>query len=220
MDNVFFHIKNNVKPKRLATHLGIDINSAGFILCPAHQDSNPSMKVYSERFVCFSCGANYDVIDFTMKFFSCETREAMKILNEEFKLGIDLDRAKIDKEMIALTEMRRKEAERKRKEILWATEVLIEYRKILDFFDYAMKKEPYFQIYEKRYCLHTDYIDYLLDCLIREPEETIRNKKSFIETCQEFLSTRWHYTPKIDSLVLFDHKNYKKALEFLGYGEG
>lgn len=54
----------------------VDLRAAGTTqaprwdgLCPFHDDHNPSLSVYenSQRYVCWSCGAKGDVIDFLMR---------------------------------------------------------------------------------------------------------------------------------------------------------
>ena len=47
----------------------LETNRAGFSICPFHNDIHPSCKVYTKenRFHCFSCGADGDVIDFISK---------------------------------------------------------------------------------------------------------------------------------------------------------
>ena len=52
--------------------------------CPFHQDETPSFTVYiaTQRFHCFGCGANGDVIDFVERFEKCSRQEAMQRLAE------------------------------------------------------------------------------------------------------------------------------------------
>ena len=43
-------------------------NAAGFICCPFHNEKSGSCKIYKDnRYHCFGCGADGDVIDFMMK---------------------------------------------------------------------------------------------------------------------------------------------------------
>lgn len=52
--------------------------------CPFHQEETPSFTVYlgTQRFHCFGCGANGDVIDFVEQFDRCSRQEAMQRLAE------------------------------------------------------------------------------------------------------------------------------------------
>ena len=56
--------------------------------CPFHDDKNPSMKV-DQRFHCFGCGADGDVIDFTAKLFNLSPKEAAEKLAQDFGLIYD-----------------------------------------------------------------------------------------------------------------------------------
>ena len=53
--------------------------------CPFHDDKNPSMKV-DQRFHCFGCGEDGDVIDFTAKLFALSPKEAAEKLAQDFGL--------------------------------------------------------------------------------------------------------------------------------------
>ncbi len=60
----------------------VKVNHAGFATCPFHVDKTPSMKVDKKnRFHCFSCGFNGDVIDFYMKQNNVDFRTAVTVLN-------------------------------------------------------------------------------------------------------------------------------------------
>ena len=56
--------------------------------CPFHDDKNPSMKV-DQRFHCFGCGEDGDVIDFTAKLFDLSPKEAAEKLAQDFGLIYD-----------------------------------------------------------------------------------------------------------------------------------
>ena len=55
--------------------------------CPFHDDKNPSMKV-DQRFHCFGCGEDGDVIDFTAKLFD------LSLLLDDFMSELDAKRRK------------------------------------------------------------------------------------------------------------------------------
>jgi DNA primase len=44
--------------------IGIKITPNDTMLCPFHNDTNPSMKVYETRAKCFACGESADIYDF------------------------------------------------------------------------------------------------------------------------------------------------------------
>ena len=85
----FKAIKGLVTAREAAEHYGLNVNSRGMALCPFHDDHNPSMKL-DERFHCFGCGEDGDVIDFTAKYFNLSLREAAEKLLADFGNGVEL----------------------------------------------------------------------------------------------------------------------------------
>ena len=85
----FKAIKGLVTAREAAEHYGLTVNSRGMALCPFHDDHNPSMKL-DERFHCFGCGEDGDVIDFTAKYFNLSLREAAEKLLADFGNGVEL----------------------------------------------------------------------------------------------------------------------------------
>ena len=56
----------------------------GFMRCPFHADRTPSLKLYSDHFHCFGCGAHGDVIDLTAGLLGCSKAEAARRLEADF----------------------------------------------------------------------------------------------------------------------------------------
>ena len=86
---IYEKAKSLVTAREAAEHYGLSVNSRGMALCPFHDDHNPSMKL-DERFHCFGCGEDGDVIDFTAKFFNLTLREAAQKLIDDFGNGVEL----------------------------------------------------------------------------------------------------------------------------------
>lgn len=86
-------IKSLVSAKDFLMHYGIQINRAGFCQCLFHDDHNASMKVYDGRrgFFCFTCHKGGTVIDLAMQYHSCDFQTALRLLNDDFSLGLDID---------------------------------------------------------------------------------------------------------------------------------
>ena len=63
------------------------------ICCPFHQDSNPSMQIYSgsRGYYCFVCGAGGDIIDFVMRLFGLSFTDACKKLDQDFHLNTGIN---------------------------------------------------------------------------------------------------------------------------------
>ena len=87
-ENVFEAVKQSVSTRDAAAFYGIEVKRNGMACCPFHDDKNPSMKV-DQRFHCFGCGADGDVIDFTAKLFDLSPKEAAEKLAQDFGLIYD-----------------------------------------------------------------------------------------------------------------------------------
>ena len=85
----FKAIKGLVTAREAAEHYGLTVNSRGMAVCPFHDDHTPSMKL-DERFHCFGCGEDGDVIDFTARYFNLSLREAAEKLLADFGNGVEL----------------------------------------------------------------------------------------------------------------------------------
>ena len=87
-ENVFEAVKLSVSTREAAELYGIKVRRNGMACCPFHDDKNPSMKV-DQRFHCFGCGEDGDVIDFTAKLFDLSPKEAAEKLAQDFGLIYD-----------------------------------------------------------------------------------------------------------------------------------
>ena len=81
--NVFEVVKQSATTRQAAECYGFHVNRTGKIICPFHNDKNPSMKV-DNRFHCFGCGADGDVIDFVSKLYGVGSLQAAKKLATDF----------------------------------------------------------------------------------------------------------------------------------------
>lgn len=88
-NDVFAQCREAVTARAAAERYGIEVRHSGMACCPFHQDRTPSMKL-DRRFHCFGCQADGDAIDFTARLFSLTPLEAVKRLNEDFGLGLDI----------------------------------------------------------------------------------------------------------------------------------
>ncbi len=61
---------------------GINLNRNNMVQCPLHDDETPSFKVFpdSQKFHCFGCGKNGDVISFIQELKGVGFREALRYL--------------------------------------------------------------------------------------------------------------------------------------------
>ena len=83
--DLFETVKSSVTTRQAAEYYGIKVDRSGKACCIFHNDRHPSMKV-DERYHCFSCGADGDVIDFAARLFGIGLREAAQRLAADFNI--------------------------------------------------------------------------------------------------------------------------------------
>ena len=96
MTDVFEAVKDAVPVPDAVRTYGFTPNRAGFVCCPFHSERTPSLKLYSRTFHCFGCGAHGSVIDFVATLFRITPMDAVKRLNEDFRLGLQMERGDPD----------------------------------------------------------------------------------------------------------------------------
>lgn len=84
----FNRIVNIVSVREYAESIGYNISANGMIQCPFHNDINPSMKV-DNRYHCFGCGADGNVINFVADLNGISKSDAAKRIMAEFELDFD-----------------------------------------------------------------------------------------------------------------------------------
>jgi hypothetical protein len=89
--NVFQAVKYAVSTRQAAQAYGISVNRRGMAVCPFHNDKNPSMKV-DNRFHCFGCQADGDVIDFVSGLFNMSAVDAALKLAQDFGISYEYER--------------------------------------------------------------------------------------------------------------------------------
>lgn len=60
--------------------------------CPFHNDHRPSMFFKNNRFKCFACGASGSVLDLVMELSKLDLKSAAVRINEDYKLGLSLEK--------------------------------------------------------------------------------------------------------------------------------
>ena len=167
-ENVFEAVKQSVNTRDAAAFYGIEVKRNGMACCPFHDDKNPSMKV-DQRFHCFGCGEDGDVIDFTAKLFDLSTKEAAEKLAQDFGLIYDSQAPPRRRYVRQKTEAQKFREDRQRC-----------YRVLSDYY-YLLKKweadrspstpeeEPHPHFVEA--IQKKTYVEYLLDLFLYESEE-------------------------------------------------
>ena len=136
--------------------------------CPFHDDKNPSMKV-DQRFHCFGCGEDGDVIDFTAKLFDLSPKEAAEKLAQDFGLIYD-SQAPPRRRYVR----QKNEAQKFREDRQHCYRVLSDYYYLLkkweaDRSPRTPEEEPHPRFVEA--IQKKTYVEYLLDLFLYESEE-------------------------------------------------
>lgn len=128
---IFEEVKELVDVGAAARHYGVEVHRGNMALCPFHRERNPSCKLYADHYYCFGCQAHGDVIKLTQELFGLTPIEAVKQLNSDFALGLDVDKPP---DMTAVNrrrqEIAKQKAEQARAEHMYDT--LLRYYTLLD----------------------------------------------------------------------------------------
>jgi len=89
----FMAVKESLDIADVASRYGVHVVRHNKAHCPFHTDRTPSMSFYDEnrKFHCFSCGEHGDSIDLVQKLLNLSKTEALRELNDSYRLGLDLD---------------------------------------------------------------------------------------------------------------------------------
>ena len=136
--------------------------------CPFHDDKNPSMKV-DQRFHCFGCGEDGDVIDFTAKLFDLSSKEAAEKLAQDFGLIYNSQAPPRRRYVRQKTEAQQFREDRQR-----CYRILSDYYHLLkrwetDHSPRTPEEEPHLRFVEA--VQKKAYVEYLLDFFLYDSEE-------------------------------------------------
>ena len=167
-ENVFEAVKQSVSTREAAEFYGIKVSRTGMACCPFHDDKNPSMKV-DQRFHCFGCGADGDVMDFTAKLFDLSPKESAEKLAQDFGLIYDSQAPPRRRYVRQKTEAQQFREDRQR-----CYRVLSDYYHLLkkwgiDHSPRTPEEEPHPRFVEA--IQKKTYVEYLLDLFLYESEE-------------------------------------------------
>ena len=176
------HYKQSVSTRDAAAFYGIEVKRNGMACCPFHDDKNPSMKV-DQRFHCFGCGEDGDVIDFTAKLFDLSPKEAAEKLAQDFGLIYDSQAPPRRRYVRQKTEAQKFREDRQR-----CYRVLSDYYYLLkkweaDNSPRTLEEEPHPRFVEA--IQKKPYVEYLLDLFLYESEE---EQKAWIAEHTDFRS--------------------------------
>ena len=83
---IFEQAKQLATTREAAEYYGLKVERNGMACCPFHEDHTPSLKL-DERFHCFGCGEDGDVIDFVSRLFGLTAKEAAEKIITDFGGG-------------------------------------------------------------------------------------------------------------------------------------
>ena len=89
---IFEEVKELVDVPTAARHYGVEVHRGNMALCPFHRERHPSCKLYADHYYCFGCQAHGDVIRLVQELFGLTPIEAVKQINNDFGLGLDVDK--------------------------------------------------------------------------------------------------------------------------------
>jgi|AGTN01.1.fsa_nt_gi DNA primase (bacterial type) len=114
MNTLFSDAAARLDILEVARRLGVQIEHGGFARCPFHNERTPSLHFDRNRgiFKCFGCGEGGDAITLMSKMKGVSRYDALRVLNDDFHLGLDLGKHK-PKYTVQTIEARRVEQERR-----------------------------------------------------------------------------------------------------------
>lgn len=116
-------------------------------ICPFHEEKTASLRLWSDRFKCFGCGAGGDVITFASQYHQLSVKDTIRMLSHE--LGIGLTYQKVHP--YAAIKQRRLESEAVewRRVLRWRMVTAPDYETSVPFLDDldAMTKKEVFDCY-------------------------------------------------------------------------
>ena len=89
---IFQDVKELVDVPTAARHYGIEVHRGNKAICPFHHERTPSMKLYADHYHCFGCQAHGDVITLVQDLFGLSALDAVKQLNADFSLSLDVNK--------------------------------------------------------------------------------------------------------------------------------
>lgn len=170
---IFDDIKELVDVPTAARSYGVEVHRGNMALCPFHRERHPSCKLYADHYYCFGCQAHGDVIKLTQELFGLRPIEAVKQLNSDFALGLDVDKPP---DMEKVNRRRRKIAERKAEKarVEHMYDVLLRYFTLLDKYKMRYAPKTPDEETDRRFVYalqNIGYAEYMLDAFNRYNKE-------------------------------------------------
>lgn len=193
---IFEEVKELVDVPTAARHYGVEVHRGNMALCPFHRERNPSFKLYADHYYCFGCQAHGDVIKMVQELFGLSPIQAVKQINSDFGLGLDVDKPP---DMEKLNKRRREIAERKAEKarVEHMYDVLLKYITLLDRYKTSFAPKTPDDEIDRRYVYaahHIEYAWYLLEtfnCTDANRHEEIKLEVDRIEREYKRILDEW-----------------------------
>ena len=193
---IFEEVKKLVDVPTAARHYGVEVHRGNMALCPFHRERNPSCKLYADHYYCFGCQAHGDVIKLVQELFGLKPIEAVKQLNSDFALGLDVDKPP---DMTAVNRRRqviaKQKAEQTRVEHMYDT--LLRYFTLLDKYKMCYAPNSPDDEMDRRFVYalqNIGYAEYMLETFNRfdkEQQEEIKLEVDRIEREYKRILDEW-----------------------------
>ena len=183
--NIFQKVKERVTARQVAEKYGLKVRQNGMACCPFHNDKHPSMKI-DQNYYCFACGAKGDAVNYVAVLFGLSQFEAAKKINEDFPLGIPIEKQEVGRKR--KPEVRKKEKVQTKEERIqfvqkkidrWAKDavnVLLRYLQWIEFWKEFYKPESTEEEWHPLFAealQNESKISYLVDMLMFGTDEEI-----------------------------------------------
>lgn len=164
-------IKSAVNMRQLILGYGFELNRAGYMCCPFHNEKTASFKVYENDYHCFGCGAHGDVISFVRNYFNLSFPQSVLKICSDFGINADLKQGRLPRgeaeKIRKQREQKQVEKAEKNKEYF---DKAAEFRQVQrDLIEFCPKNE--FDFVHERYikALHRyEYLKYWLEESVQE----------------------------------------------------
>ena len=135
-------VKASVSCRQLLEASGTKVDRHGFAVCPLHGDKDASLKVYDggRGWVCYGCHKGGDVINLARELYGLSFPEAVKQLNDDFGLGLDIGGKPDRGKMLAWKAKQAAENARRRREEKQARQLESDYWDAFDMWLWLDRK--------------------------------------------------------------------------------
>ncbi len=193
---IFEEVKELVDVGAAARHYGVEVHRGNMALCPFHRERHPSCKLYDDHYYCFGCQAHGDVIRLVQELFGLRAIEAVKQINSDFGLGLDVDKPP---DMEKINRRRREIAERKVSKVgvEYMYDVMLRYFTLLDKYKMRYAPKTPDEETDKRFVYalqNIGYAEYMLEAwgsFDKEQQEEIKPEVDRIEREYNRILDEW-----------------------------